>query len=80
MKTVGTFDAKTNLNALLKLVANGETIRITRRGVPIAKLVPADDGERPDPKKIAQTIRELRKGRSLGKSGVRELINEGRRY
>ena len=78
--TVGVFDAKTHLNGLLKRVSKGETIRITRRGVPIAKLVPADAGEKEEPDQVVREIRELRKGATLGKTTIRELINAGRRY
>jgi prevent-host-death family protein len=80
MTTVGAFDAKTNLNALLKKVAKGETIQITLRGVPVAKLVPADSDEAQDPKEIVRDIRELRKGVTLGKIQIGELIEEGRRH
>ena len=76
--TVGVFDAKTHLNGLLKRVSRGETIRITRRGVPIAKLVPAGEKEQPD--QVVREIRQLRKGTTLGKTTIRELINEGRHY
>jgi len=79
MTTVGAFDAKTHLTALLRRVSKGETIRITRRGVPIAKIVPAGAGDREDPREVVQEIRELRKGAKLGKISIRELINEGRR-
>lgn len=78
--TVGVFDAKTHLNGLLERVSNGETIRITRRGVPIAKLVPAGAGEKEEPAQVVRDIRELRKGATLGKTTIRELINAGRRY
>jgi prevent-host-death family protein len=80
MMTVGAFDAKTHLNALLKKVSKGETIRITLRGVPIAKLVPDDDGDRANLKEVVRDIRAARKGVTLGKISIRELINEGRRY
>jgi prevent-host-death family protein len=80
MKTVGAFEAKTHLNELLRQVSQGETIRITRRGIPVAKLVPADDEERKDLKQLVREIREIRKGASLGGLTIRELINEGRRY
>lgn len=76
--TVGVFDAKTHLNGLLDRVSRGETIRITRRGIPIAKLVPADADEKAKPGQVVREIRELRKGATLGKSTVRELINAGR--
>jgi prevent-host-death family protein len=78
--TVGVFDAKTHLNGLLKRVSKGETIRITRRGIPVAKLIPADAGEKAKPSQVVREIRELRKGATLGKSTIRELINAGRRY
>lgn len=80
MKTVGAFEAKTHLNELLKRVSQGETIRITLRGVPIAKLVPDGKEERKDLKTVVRELREIRKGASLGGISIRELINEGRRY
>jgi prevent-host-death family protein len=41
MKTVGAFEAKTHLSALLDRVERGEEVLITRRGRSVAKLVPA---------------------------------------
>ena len=80
MKSVGAFDAKTHLNELLQRASKGETIRITRRGVPVAKLIPPDDGEKEDARNLIEAIRQLRKGATLGKTTIRELIDEGRRY
>ncbi len=57
MKSVGAFEAKTNLNKLLERVSHGETIEITRRGVLVAKLVPAGSAQAPDPKQTAKEIR-----------------------
>jgi prevent-host-death family protein len=79
MTTVGAFDAKTHLNALLRRVSKGEVIRITLRGVPIAKLVPAGSWVRKDPREVVRVIRDVRKGATLGKISIRDLINEGRR-
>ena len=78
MTTVGAFDAKTHLNALLERVSKGEVIRITLRGVPIAKLVPAGLEEREDPRDVIRGIREVRKRVNHGKIPIKELINEGR--
>ena len=80
MKTVGAFEAKTHLNELLRQVSQGETVRITRRGIPVAKLVPPEDGEHKDLRTIVQDIREIRKGANLRGVTIRKLIDEGRRY
>ena len=80
MIDVGSFEAKTHLPELLERVAKGETIRITRRGVPVAKLVPAEDETSRSPREAARQIRELRHGIRLGKLTVRDLIREGRRF
>ena len=80
MESVGAFDAKTHLNELLERVSQGETIQITRRGIPIAKLVPADSFSNRTPKEAAEGIRRLRKRMKLRGVKIRKLINEGRRY
>ncbi|MCU0575044.1 MAG: type II toxin-antitoxin system prevent-host-death family antitoxin, partial [Syntrophobacteraceae bacterium] len=46
MKTVGAYDAKTHLSKLLELVGKGEKITITRHGVPVAVLQPAESSKR----------------------------------
>jgi len=79
MTTVGAFDAKTHLNALLKRVSKGEVVRITIRGVPVAKLIPAGSEDRQDPREVVRGLRELRRGATLGKISIKRLINEGRR-
>lgn len=40
MREVGAFEAKTHLSELLAAVEAGETVTITRRGRPVARLVP----------------------------------------
>jgi len=65
---------------LLIRISKRKTIQITRRGVPIAKLVPADAGEKQEPAQLVQEIRGLRKNATSGTITIRELINEGRRY
>lgn len=46
MREVGAFEAKTHLAELLAAVEAGETVTITRRGRPVAQLVPM--GRKPD--------------------------------
>ena len=80
MTTVGLFDAKTHLSALVERVAQGEEITITKHGVPVALLVPAANRRKEDPRKVAERIRALRRGARLEGATIRQLIEEGRRY
>ena len=43
---VGVHEAKTNLSRLLRRVAGGEEVLITRGGEPVARLVPAQSRRR----------------------------------
>lgn len=81
MTTVGSFEAKTHLPALLERVQQGEHITITRRGVPVAMLVPAGSHPRMERKQIIAELKKFGRGHSLprGKT-VRDLIEEGRRF
>ena len=81
METIGSFEAKTHLAALLDRVANGEKITITRHGVPAALLVPLTETERKlSHMEIVEGMRMLRKQVRPGKMSVREMVQEGRRY
>ena len=80
MLTVGSFEAKTHLAALLARVAKGERVTITKHGVPVAMLIPVAPLQKGDRKELIAEIRELRKGNRLGSIAIRELIEEGRRF
>jgi prevent-host-death family protein len=80
MLTVGAFQAKTNLAQLLDRVAKGETIVITRRGVPVATINPIAEKQLQDKMETIQAIKDLRKGNRLNGLTVRELVEEGRRF
>ena len=43
MQTIGSYEAKTRLPELLRQVVQGEQFTITRRGVPIARIVGVED-------------------------------------
>ena len=78
MVRVGSFDAKTHLPALLERVVKGETVQITRRGVPVAMLVPANSARDFDAREAARRIREVRAGIRLKGLRIKDMIREGR--
>jgi len=79
MREIGAFEAKNRLGALLDRVENGEEILITRRGKPVARLVPADAlldiAKR---RQAAANILALSERATLGGLKIKDLINEGR--
>jgi len=79
MRSVGVFEAKTHLAALLDAVSAGEQITITRHGRPVARLVPP---EAEAPASVVDTITRLRQfsqGQSLGGLTIAELRDQSRR-
>ncbi len=78
MKEVGSYEAKTHLPALLREVAQGQRISITKKGQPVAMLVPVDTGK-PSPSHVVAQIKALRKGITLGDATLKALIEKGRR-
>ena len=81
MITVGSYEAKTSLSALLRRVARGQRVTITRHGAPIAMLVPADSTQGPaQPQETIRQLKEFRRGRTLRGITLHRLIREGRRY
>jgi len=77
---VGAFEAKTHFSALLERVAQGEAIDITRRGKPVARLVPVRAGGADTRKAAVQEMMRFGKGRRLGRLSIRQLIEAGRRF
>lgn len=76
--TVGAYEAKTHLPALLARVERGETVTITRHGRAVARLVPVDI-LRPAAEVIRE-MRALRHGVTTGGLSIRDMIDEGRRW
>lgn len=79
MITVGAFEAKTHLSALLERVAQGEEIVITRHGKPLARLVPVAVADRSRVDLAISKLKALRKGCTLGGLSWQALRDEGRR-
>ena len=83
MMSIGFYEARTHLSELLDQVAQGKKILVTRRGKPVALIVPPpqDPGE-----DIESVVTEMlafrdREGPKLrGKTTIKKLIEEGRRF
>jgi prevent-host-death family protein len=81
METVGAFEAKTHLSDLLDRVSKGATITITRHGIPVAKLVPIGTPEKKlTHEEIVAGMKALRKRTKRGRTSLREMVEEGRRF
>lgn len=78
MTEVALYEAKAQLSAIVERVAStGEEVLITRRGKPMARLVPVDDESA-----IESALAHLLAAREASRPGegtLRELIDEGRR-
>ena len=80
MQTVGVFDAKNQLSALLDDVENGAEVVITRRGKPVARLTAYEVGfNRAKARRAAEGLRAASQGLRLDGLALRDLIDAGRR-
>jgi prevent-host-death family protein len=79
METVGAYEAKTHLAALLDRVARGERIAIARHGVPVAIMQPVHAPKRMAVREAIAELRRFRDRHPLGDDTIRSLIEEGRR-
>ena len=82
MQTVNVFDAKNRLSALINQVEGGTSVTITRRGAPVARLMPVAANERG--RMAASRLRALReaiasRGGSFSWDEQKALRDEGRR-
>ena len=81
MQTVGAYEAKTNLSALLEKANKGEIITITRRGEPVAELNPPGRRGNANVTEVIAAIRANKKNfaNAFKDANIKELIEEGRR-
>lgn len=83
IKEVPVFEAKTRLSELLAAVEQGEQVTITRRGVAVARLVPALAARRATAsqrQRVAETFAQLRTQRAgvMLDAPLGEVIAAGR--
>ena len=78
---IGAFEAKTNFSRIIEKAEQGADFIITRRGKPVAKIIPFEKEPEMTRQEALECFRELRKN-YRGKPGdfnIREAIEEGRR-
>ena len=85
MASVSAFDAKTRFGELLKRVARGEEVVITRHDKPVARIVPEGVVGAAAGKRAAAAVLELQnsisrrsKGTRLSNAEARSAIEDGR--
>ena len=72
MRHVGSFEAKTHLSGLFDAVAKGESVVITKRGKPVARLVPMEPAAaETDEERRARRLAVMRAGREAGRKAWR---------
>ncbi len=77
MKTIGSYEAKARLAAILRDVEAGETVTITRNGLPVARLSLVEPERKRDP--AGAMARLLSSKATLGGLSIRSLRDAGGR-
>ena len=82
MKEVALYEAKTRLSELVNAVERGEQVTITRRGLPVARLVPAvaatRRGATTQRQRVVSAMTQLRAVRIRLDGKLKDWIGEGR--
>ena len=78
---IGIFEAKTNLSQIIDKAENGADFVITRRGKPVAKIIPFEKKQEMTRREAIEALIEMRKlyRGEPGSFNIREAIEEGRR-
>jgi prevent-host-death family protein len=79
-KHIGSFDAKTHLSGIIDDVQKGNDYIITKRGKPVARLIPYKNNE--DNIKIEEILSDFDSIRKSvkGRANIKEYIIEGRKH
>lgn len=79
MAIAGAYEARKHFAQLLERVAKGERITITKHGVPVATLQPADLGRKRPVRDIIEQLKLFGRGHRLDGLSIREMVEKGRR-
>jgi prevent-host-death family protein len=79
---IGAFEAKTHFSQIIEKVENGADFIVTKRGKPVAKIIPFDDKPEMTFKEAVEAMKEMRKlyRGEPGSDNIKDLINEGRKW
>ena len=80
-QSIGAFEAKTHFSQIIEKAERGEDFVITRRGKPVAKIIPFEQKKEMTFKEAVDQLIEMRKfyRGEPGSFNIREAIEEGRR-
>ena len=76
---IGAFDAKTHLGQILENVQKGDEVTITKRGKPVARIIPYREKISMSNKDVLNEFSNIRNS-IKGKVNIKDYINEGRKY
>ena len=79
MRSIGAYEAKTNLSKILKRVSKGGSVSITRHGAPLAFIIPATKTTEKSVEETIQALHNFSKKHSLGRLKLKKLISTGRK-
>jgi len=79
---IGAFEAKTHFSQLINEVERGADYIVTKRGKPVAKIIPFEQQPTMTFQEACEKLKEMRKlfRGEPGSFNIREAIEEGRRY
>jgi prevent-host-death family protein len=79
-QSIGAFEAKTHFSQIIEKAESGEDFIITRRGKPVAKIIPFEQKKEMTFKEAVKQLIEFRKlyRGEPGSFNIREAIEEGR--
>jgi len=78
---IGAFEAKTHFSQILEQVERGDDFIVTKRGKPVAKIIPIEQEKLMTRKEAIEALIEMRKHYNgvPGDFNIREAIEDGRK-